>query len=205
MKQYIWGRRLAFLFLLISLTLLAGCGGQLPAVSWFGIAVSDEAAYLSANEQVIAVNLESGAELWAFPVEPERTTGPFYATPLVADDQVKVRSAMRFLLEQEPHLHIVGEAVDAGELEYMVKSCCPDLVLLDWELPGFKAEKLFPVLHGACSDLVVIALSGRPESRQVALDAGAGAFVSKGDPPGRLLAAIRDAAENGRKSDKEVY
>ena len=90
MKQYIWGRRLAFLFLLISLTLLAGCGGQLPAVSWFGIAVSDEAAYLSANEQVIAINLESGAELWAFPAEPERTTGPFYATPLVVDEQVVV-------------------------------------------------------------------------------------------------------------------
>ena len=123
---------------------------------------------------------------------------------LVAEDQVKVRSAMRFLLEHEPHLHVVGEAVDAGELRYMVENCCPDLVLLDWELPDFKAEKLFPVLYGACSDLVVIALSGWPEARQAALDAGASAFVSKGDPPERLLAAIGDAAENGRKSGKSV-
>jgi DNA-binding NarL/FixJ family response regulator len=37
----------------------------------------------------------------------------------------------------------------------------------------------------------VIALSGRSEARLAALSAGADAFVSKGDPPERLLAAIR--------------
>ena len=33
----------------------------------------------------------------------------------------------------------------------------------------------------------MIALSGRPEARQAALDAGVDAFVSKGDPPERLF------------------
>ena len=37
-----------------------------------------------------------------------------------------------------------------------------------------------------------VALSGRPEERQVALDAGVDAFVSKADPPERLLATIDD-------------
>jgi CheY-like chemotaxis protein len=36
----------------------------------------------------------------------------------------------------------------------------------------------------------VIALSGRPEARQAALEAGVDDFVSKVDPPNRLLAAI---------------
>jgi CheY-like chemotaxis protein len=36
----------------------------------------------------------------------------------------------------------------------------------------------------------VIALSGRPEARQAALLAGADSFVSKADPPDRLLVAI---------------
>ena len=45
-------------------------------------------------------------------------------------------------------------------------------------------------IHQVCGDLAIIALSGRLEARQAALDAGVDAFVSKGDPPERLLAAI---------------
>jgi DNA-binding response OmpR family regulator len=64
------------------------------------------------------------------------------------------------------------------------------LVLLGWELPGLPAVDSLLALRQIRSDLMVIALSGRPEARQVALDAGANAFVSKSDPPERLLAAI---------------
>ena len=38
--------------------------------------------------------------------------------------------------------------------------------------------------------MAVIALSGQPEARQEALAAGTDAFVSKGDPLKRLLAAV---------------
>jgi hypothetical protein len=41
----------------------------------------------------------------------------------------------------------------------------------------------------------VIALSGRPEARQAALGAGADAFASKGDPPERVLAVIKDSGK----------
>ncbi|MFP3897026.1 MAG: response regulator transcription factor [Anaerolineales bacterium] len=121
---------------------------------------------------------------------------------LVADDQVGVRSAMRFLLEHEPYVKCVVEAADAGELADMAQNHCPDLVLIDWELPGFAPHNLLPMLQRTCSDVVIIALSGRPEARQPALDAGAHAFVSKGDPPERLLAVIRDVVANGGESAK---
>jgi hypothetical protein len=50
---------------------------------------------------------------------------------------------------------------------------------------------MLSLLRGACPDLCVIALSGRPEARQAAIYAGADAFVSKADPPERLLMTIR--------------
>jgi DNA-binding NarL/FixJ family response regulator len=109
---------------------------------------------------------------------------------LLADDQAKVRSALRLLLEHQPDVEILGEAVDTTGLLDWVKVVCPDLVLLDWELRGLPAAALLPLLHSHCPGLRVIALSSRPEVRQVALDAGADAFVSKGDPPERLLRAI---------------
>lgn len=90
MKQRPWGRRLALLFFLVTLVILAGCGGGLPAASWFGIAAGDDTVYLSANEQVFALNLESGAELWNFPLEPDQETGPFYAEPLLTGELLVV-------------------------------------------------------------------------------------------------------------------
>jgi DNA-binding NarL/FixJ family response regulator len=50
---------------------------------------------------------------------------------LLADDQAKVRSALRLLLMHEPEVEIIGEAVDSTGLLDWVKVVCPDLVLLD--------------------------------------------------------------------------
>jgi CheY-like chemotaxis protein len=69
---------------------------------------------------------------------------------------------------------------------------CPDLVLLGWELPGLDTLDSMNSLRDVCPGLSVIALSGRPEARQAALAAGADHFVSKADPPERLLFAIDD-------------
>jgi len=110
---------------------------------------------------------------------------------LLADDQPKVRSALRLLLEQEPDLCVMGEATGTEDLIAQMAESCPDMVLLDWELSGQQPADLLKALHKCCPRLLVIVLSGRPEMRQAALAAGAHAFVSKGDPPEQLLAALR--------------
>jgi DNA-binding NarL/FixJ family response regulator len=108
---------------------------------------------------------------------------------LLADNQVEVRSALRFLLEQEPGMWVVGEAAEAEALLAQEAAVQPDLVLLDWELPGSQTTDLLAALR-VRRRTIVIALSGRPEARQEALNAGVDAFVSKGEPPDRLLATL---------------
>ena len=123
---------------------------------------------------------------------------------LLADDQAKVRSALKLLLEQEPDMDVVGESADAQGLLDKVQKSCPDLVVLDGELPGLVLNGLFATLHSLCPPLKVIVLSGRPEVRQVALAAGADFFVSKGDPPEHLLNALHTVSEKtdeGMKHD----
>lgn len=116
---------------------------------------------------------------------------------LLADDQADLRSALRLLLEQEPGVESVGEVADVDALLSQVMRFQPDLLLLDWELPGLKpaeaARRLLATLHVQQPFLQVIVLSGRPESNRSALAAGADLFVSKTEPPDRLLAALRDA------------
>jgi DNA-binding NarL/FixJ family response regulator len=94
------------------------------------------------------------------------------------------------LLEQTPGLTIVGEASNAQSLLAQTSTTRPDLVLLDWTLPGLHEDGTLRTLRQTCPDVSVIVLSGRPEARKTALAAGANAFVSKVDPPERLLAAI---------------
>lgn len=114
---------------------------------------------------------------------------------LLADDQPALRSAVRFLLEQEPDLSIVGEVGDVAGLMERVAALHPDLLLLDWELPGLNAVRsarhVINFLYAECPDLHIIVLSGRPEVGLLALAVGADSFVSKADPPERLLAALR--------------
>ncbi len=109
---------------------------------------------------------------------------------LLSDDQSQVRVALRVLLDRGTGLEVVGEAADAGEMLTQAKTTGPDVVLLDWELPGLAQTGSLSALRQECPNLIVIALSGRPEACRAALEAGADAFVSKTDPPERLLKII---------------
>jgi DNA-binding NarL/FixJ family response regulator len=62
-----------------------------------------------------------------------------YMHILIADDQPKVRFALRVLLGRQPGCKVMGEAVNAEDLLAQSKTACPDLVLLGWELPGLAA------------------------------------------------------------------
>ena len=113
----------------------------------------------------------------------------------LADNRRKVRFALRALLEQQAEVNVVGEAVDAQNLLAQVAETCPDVILLDWELPGMAADDLLSTVRRKCPDVLVVALSGRVSARGAALAAGVDAFVSKGEPPERLLSAIDCCAE----------
>ncbi len=110
---------------------------------------------------------------------------------LLADDRPRVRAALRLLLEQEPDWVIVGEAADAAGLRLALQEETPDLLLLDWELPGLPRTQRLAFIRGERAGLRVLALSGRPEARAEALSSGADGFASKGDPPENVLAAVR--------------
>jgi len=110
---------------------------------------------------------------------------------LIGDASPRVRFGLRILLEQQPSWRVAGEAEDAQALLESVRCGCPDLVLLDWELPGMPAQELLTEIRRSCPYMRVIYMSGRDELRQMALQAGADVFAYKADPPEKLLGLIR--------------
>ncbi len=118
---------------------------------------------------------------------------------LIGDAHPRVRFGLRLLLEQQPGWEVAGEAEDARMLLAHVFSGCPNLVLLDWELPGMPVEELLAVIRQACPHLRIIFMSGKNEQREAALQAGAAMFFYKADSPERLRALICELAESEAK------
>jgi two-component system nitrate/nitrite response regulator NarL len=115
---------------------------------------------------------------------------------LIADRRPIGRFALCALIGRQPGLKIVGEAKDAPSLQDQVRIKQPDIVLLDWRLVATATAALLAALKESSPHTFVIALSGRPEAKSAALLAGADGFVSKTDPPDRLLSAIRLAEKS---------
>jgi DNA-binding NarL/FixJ family response regulator len=109
---------------------------------------------------------------------------------VLADEQPKVLFALNVLLASCEGILVVGEALNADELIKQLIDKNPDLIIVDWLLPGFDEIGSVSKLRKLSPNLYIIALSGRPELRQIALNEGADAFISKIDPPERLLMTI---------------
>jgi DNA-binding NarL/FixJ family response regulator len=109
---------------------------------------------------------------------------------ILAIGEMDLRLAIGLLLSEEPGLNIVGSASDTEGLLAMAKTNCPDLVLLDWELPGRAViEVVNDIKSLECYPKLVV-LGTQPELKGAALNAGADDYVCSGDPPEHLLAAV---------------
>jgi DNA-binding NarL/FixJ family response regulator len=115
---------------------------------------------------------------------------------LIGDAQSRVRFGLRVLLEEQAGWRVVAEASDAASLLELLRDGCPDVVLVDWELPGLPARQTLAALCRACSSVRVIFMSSKDDLRQPALQSGADFFVYKADPPDRLLQLIRGLTAN---------
>jgi DNA-binding NarL/FixJ family response regulator len=111
---------------------------------------------------------------------------------LVATKQADLRLAIELYLTEEPGLEIVGTARESASLRALLRTSLPDLVLLDWDLPGQSPAELVTEAKSV-SPCQVVVLGRDLDIKTAALTAGADAFVLKGDPPRHLLDAIHQA------------
>lgn len=64
---------------------LTGCGSVYESTGWHGLTANGDTAYLTAGQQVYAIDLNTGNEDWRYPAKPNaRIT--FYANPVLTGD-----------------------------------------------------------------------------------------------------------------------
>ena len=114
---------------------------------------------------------------------------------VLIDDVSEVREAIADLIRNAGH-EIVGEAGDGATGVQETLARRPDLVIIDWRMPGMDGVEATRQIRAAYSSAAIVAFcsSDTPELRDAFLTAGADAFVDKRNPKG-LIAAVLAIAE----------
>jgi two-component system nitrate/nitrite response regulator NarL len=115
---------------------------------------------------------------------------------LLIDDHTLFRSGVRALLQRTPDFEIVGEAADGLEGIKRAKQFCPDVILLDINMPGLSGLETLRLLVQDLPQTAVVMLtvSEDVDELTVALRDGACGYLLKNIEADTLAAAIRKAA-----------
>lgn len=111
-------------------------------------------------------------------------------TIFLAEGEKHVREALRLMLEHQTDFEIVGEASTAENTLAQVCQLPPDVILLDWNLPGLHPQRLFSALRQCCPETLILATSVKPEQESIAMKFGADAFLLKQLPPDQFVSAL---------------
>ncbi|MGW5937315.1 response regulator [Streptomyces celluloflavus] len=116
---------------------------------------------------------------------------------LIADDQMMVRQGFTVLLNAEPGIEVVGQAVDGLDAVAKVAELAPDIVLMDIRMPalgGIEATRRITGPAGATVKVLVLTTFDLDEYVYEALRAGASGFLLKDASAAELAQAVRVVA-----------
>lgn len=113
---------------------------------------------------------------------------------LIADDHPVVREGLRGLLEVQPNIDLVGEAIDGVEAVEKARTLSPDVILLDMVMPRKDGLQAIAEIKEANPGARILVLTSFSESDKAfpAIKAGALGYLLKDSSPQELLQAIRN-------------
>ena len=124
---------------------------------------------------------------------------------LIVDDEPAIREMVAFALRKGEYMPV--HAGDAGEAQAAIADRVPDLILLDWMLPGTSGLELARRWRreALTRDIPIIMLTARGEEndRVGGFEAGVDDYVVKPFSARELLARIRAVLRRSREDDED--
>lgn len=115
---------------------------------------------------------------------------------VVADDHRVVRAGLAALLAQRPEFRVVGEAGTGDEAVRLAVELCPDVILMDLQMPVLDGVAATRQIRSAVPQTQILVLTTFDDDELIwsAIQAGAKGYLLKDSPPEALFAAVREVA-----------
>jgi two-component system invasion response regulator UvrY len=115
----------------------------------------------------------------------------------IIEDNDVFREALEMLLGLQPGLDVVASAPDGDAAAALCREHSPDVVLMDYRLPGLDGVQATRKLLEACPEVAVVGLTASANQSEVEalFAAGAVACLTKDEPLEDIVAAIHRVAE----------
>jgi DNA-binding NarL/FixJ family response regulator len=120
---------------------------------------------------------------------------------VLADDHAMVREALAQILEESGCMRVLGQAANGPEALEIAASAQPDVIVLDYSMPGLEAAATIDALLRRCPQVKILVLTVHENIHYAVkvLESGAHGYVVKSAAVGELVEAIQ-AVSSG-----EVY
>ncbi len=116
---------------------------------------------------------------------------------LIVDDHAVVRQGLRFMLERQPDILVVGEGSDGVQAVALAEDLIPEVVLLDLLMPRMDGITAIREIKRLTPTTQIIILTSYHDDDLIlnAIKAGALSYLLKDTGPQELIAAVRSAAQ----------
>src|SRR6202795_3121193 len=125
---------------------------------------------------------------------------------LIVDDHPVLAEGLRYLIDAQPDLEVVGSAADGREAQRQAEDLQPDVVVMDISMPelnGIEATELI-LKRAPQVKIVILSMYSNQERVWRAFQAGARAYVLKNAAAKEVVDAIRGVRKGGRFVSQEI-
>lgn len=125
---------------------------------------------------------------------------------ILADDHPVVRDGLRFLLDAQSDIKVVGTAVNGLEAVELATRLCPDVAVMDISMPLLNGIEATQQICSACPQTRVMMLSIHFTSVHIqrALQAGAMGYLLKESAGEEVVEAIRTVHAGKRYLSRKI-
>lgn len=115
---------------------------------------------------------------------------------VLIEDNDMFRQALKLLLELRGDIQVAAAAEDGARAVELCRQHEPDVILLDYRLPGEDGVQVARRVRAECPEVAVVVLTAAAREREIEalLETGAVACVGKDEPLDTIVEAIRRAA-----------
>ena len=115
---------------------------------------------------------------------------------VIVEDNKVFREALELLLELRPDFEVVGSLASGSDAAAVVADVRPDVVLIDYRLPGLNGLEVTREVLAARSEVCVVCLTASVTAREIdeLEEAGAFACVTKDGDLDLIISTMQEAA-----------